>query len=447
MFFNILYIFIFLLLAPIFLLKSCVSSNFRKIFFYRLKASFLAPQALSSGDLCNKSLIWIHAASVGEVELVRHLINHLAKQWQFPYFITTNTLGGLAQAKKFNPNSFIAPLDFSCSIQNWLKKIKIKGLVLIEAEIWYNTILLASKKCPVALVNGRVQKQKGLNRMLYQMLLKRFSLVLASNQSSYDFYLSLSKNTAKKADKSQTNKTKIAYSGNLKFASSVATTSNSIQKKALQKSFQKVVQKTPKRFLAKNKNAKLFLAASLQPEELPIILDAYFQAQQKISSLYLALIPRHLEKTDLFLKNLPKNTQIITEQKKRIAENVSQKILFIPLLGILKDWYAEADAVFVGGSLCARGGQNMIEPLSLGVPTATGYNTKNFEFAMQLFLPAGSICEVYNTKELTDFIVKSIQKPNSFKKGLATAQKIIAEQSSSLAYTVQELKKLFAREN
>ena len=90
----------------------------------------------------------------------------------------------------------------------------------------------------------------------------------------------------------------------------------------------------------------------------------------------------------------------------------------------------------------------MIEPLSLGVPTATGYNTKNFEFAMQLFLPAGSICEVCNnTKELTDFIVKSIQKPNSFKKGLATAQKIIAEQSSSLAYTVQELKKLFAREN
>ena len=44
MLFNTLYILIFLLLLPFFLLKSCISKNFRKIFFYRLKASFLLPQ-------------------------------------------------------------------------------------------------------------------------------------------------------------------------------------------------------------------------------------------------------------------------------------------------------------------------------------------------------------------------------------------------------------------
>ena len=112
-------------------------------------------------------------------------------------------------------------------------------------------------------------------------------------------------------------------------------------------------------------------------------MDAYFQAQKKIHSLYLVLIPRHLEKKELFLKQLPKNTQVIT---KHLPKKIAQKILFIPLLGVLKDWYANADSIFVGGSLCARGGQNIIEPLSFGVPTATGYNTQNFEFAPQVII-------------------------------------------------------------
>ena len=351
MLFNIFYIVIFLLLFPFFLLKSCVSASFRKIFFYRLKASFFIPQVFSSQILRDKNLIWMHAASVGEVDLVRLL----QEKWQVPYFITTNTLSGLAQAKKFNPHSFIAPLDFSWAVQNWLTKIKIRGLVLVEAEIWYNTISLAAKKCPVTLINGRVQKKQGFNFRLYQKLLKQFSLILASNQSSYNFYLSLSKNTEKKVDKSKNHKPKIAYSGNLKFASSVATKPTPIQKQKLLKKL------LPTKSTTK---AKLFLAASLQPEEIPIILEAYFLAQQKISDLYLVLIPRHLEKTALFFKQLPKNTQVIS---KHPPKNISQKILFIPLIGVLKDWYANADSVFVGGSLCARGGQNIIEPLCFGI--------------------------------------------------------------------------------
>ena len=61
-------------------------------------------------------------------------------------------------------------------------------MVLIEAEIWYNTISLAAKKCPVVLVNGRNKKKKDL---LYKKLIRQFSLILASNQSTYDFYRSL----------------------------------------------------------------------------------------------------------------------------------------------------------------------------------------------------------------------------------------------------------------
>ena len=128
---------------------------------------------------------------------------------------------------------------------------------MIEAEIWYNTISLAAKKCPVALVNGRVKKKEGLNRILYKKLFSQFSLILASNQSTYDFYRSL------KLDEQQ-QKTKVAYSGNLKFASSTKTYLNSIQKKQLLK----------KLFPIKT-GAKLFLAASLQPPTKMLSAFAY----------------------------------------------------------------------------------------------------------------------------------------------------------------------------
>ena len=54
MLFNTLYILIFLLLLPFFLLKSCISKNFRKIFFYRLKASFFITTNFFSQALRSK---------------------------------------------------------------------------------------------------------------------------------------------------------------------------------------------------------------------------------------------------------------------------------------------------------------------------------------------------------------------------------------------------------
>ena len=97
---------------------------------------------------------------------------------------------------------------------------------------------------------------------------------------------------------SKNNKPKdYTYSGNLKFASICSYQINSIQKQKLLKKL------LPTKSITK---AKLFLAASLQPEELPIILDAYFKAQKKITSLYLVLIHYTLHRKRLLLVLIPK---------------------------------------------------------------------------------------------------------------------------------------------
>jgi 3-deoxy-D-manno-octulosonic-acid transferase len=52
--------------------------------------------------------------------------------------------------------------------------------------------------------------------------------------------------------------------------------------------------------------------------------------------------------------------------------------LLVDSTGELMAFYFEADVVFIGKSLCARGGQNPIEPAALGKATVMGPHMHNF---------------------------------------------------------------------
>ena len=369
----------------------------KKIFFLKIKNSFITPTS-------TKKKIWFHAASVGEVELVKKVTYYLQKD----FFITTNTLDGLKQAKIFQKHSYIAPFDFCFSIFLWKKNMKPCGLVLIEAELWANLISIMAKNTPLALINARTTP-KTSNKIIYKTLLPKFQLVIASTDKTAMFYRSLVQSP------------KIHQFGNLKFFMEENT-----------------IRKPLKKYFTKNQS--IFLASSLQPEEIPIILAAIHRVWKINQNIFLVLIPRHPQKKKKFLRYLEKEDfqTINTHPPKTIKKN----ILFLPLLGILKDWYTSADSIFVGGSLCNRGGQNMIEAIRYGIPTATGYNTKNFAFAMKLFLSKKAIVEVHNEKDLAIFIENSITHPEKFFAQRAT--KIIKEQEKSLPKTIELLNKTFS---
>lgn len=369
----------------------------KKFFFLKIKNTFITPT-------CIKKKIWFHAASVGEVELVKKITYYLQKD----FFITTNTLDGLKQAQLFQKHSYIAPFDFCFSIFLWKKNMNPCGLVLIEAELWANLVSVMAKNTPLALINARTTP-KLINKIIYKKLLPKFQLVIASTENTATFYRSLVQNL------------KIYQFGNLKFF---------MQQTPIQQSLRK--------YFAKNKF--IFLASSLQPEETPIILAAMHEVWKTNQDIFLVLIPRHPQKKKEFLQYLKNEDFQIIETHP--PKKIKKRILFLPLLGILKDWYASADSIFIGGSLCNRGGQNMIEALGSGVPTSTGYNTKNFAFAMKLFLAKKAIIEVHNEKDLVVFIQNSIAHPEKFFPQRAI--KIIKQQEGSLPKTIQLLNKTFA---
>ena len=62
------------------------------------------------------------------------------------------------------------------------------------------------------------------------------------------------------------------------------------------------------------------------------------------------------------------------------------EVLLLDTLGELLDFYAAADVAFVGGSLVAVGGHNLLEPAALGVPILTGPHNFNSEDIARLLI-------------------------------------------------------------
>ena len=63
-------------------------------------------------------------------------------------------------------------------------------------------------------------------------------------------------------------------------------------------------------------------------------------------------------------------------------------------MGEMFAYYAAADVAFVGGSLLPLGGQNLIEPIAVGVPTLIGPHTFNFAEARERAIAAGAALRV-----------------------------------------------------
>jgi 3-deoxy-D-manno-octulosonic-acid transferase len=82
-------------------------------------------------------------------------------------------------------------------------------------------------------------------------------------------------------------------------------------------------------------------------------------------------------------------------------------------MGELLFLYALADLAFVGGSLVANGGHNLLEPAALGKPVLSGPHLFNFlEIAAQL-REAGALREVADADDLAQQIEQLWRAPEA----------------------------------
>src|SRR5262245_36201243 len=111
--------------------------------------------------LSNQRSTWLHAVSVGEVNVALKLANALRElEPDLQCVLTTTTTTGFALARKAAPpwiEVMYTPLDYWPIMRRAFSVIRPARIFLIEAEVWPNLAATAhARRIPLALVNARL---------------------------------------------------------------------------------------------------------------------------------------------------------------------------------------------------------------------------------------------------------------------------------------------------
>src|SRR5262245_2219666 len=112
------------LLSPWLLFKGATDKRYR----HRLSERFgwITPS--------EKKTLWVHCASVGEVNLAKPIVARLKKSHpDLSFHVTTVTLAGRENAEKAFPDARVSyfPLDFGGSVRRAIRRIRPVGVVLV----------------------------------------------------------------------------------------------------------------------------------------------------------------------------------------------------------------------------------------------------------------------------------------------------------------------------
>ncbi|MCH2359935.1 MAG: 3-deoxy-D-manno-octulosonic acid transferase [Pirellulales bacterium] len=421
--YNFAYLVVIILASPFLIVSSIRNGKYRQGW----GAKFLGLVPRSRND---KPCIWLHAVSVGEVNLLQPILTEISlKHPDWECVISTTTLTGmnLAKRKYSQYTVFYCPLDFSWAVASAFRRIKPAMLVLVELEIWPNMIRTAHKRgCPIVIANGRLSEQSfaGYRKIsfLIRQTMRRITAVAAQNKDYASRFVSLGVDTSR-----------VHITGSIKFDGAQTNRNNEATQSLMALS-------------GLDPDVPVILAGSTQIEEETQIIQTYTELLPDHPELKLIIVPRHPERFDMvaeMLKN-QSNTWIRRSEITEPLERDSWRILLVDVIGELGAWWGSADIALVGGSFGKRGGQNMIEPAAYGAAVCFGPSTRNFRDVVQQLLDAQAAVVVHDQLELTEFVRKCLEN-KTFSENLGTrAKSLVSEQLGATTQTIDILAKAMA---
>lgn len=159
-------------------------------------------------------------------------------------------------------------------------------------------------------------------------------------------------------------------------------------------------------------NRPIWIAASTQEGEEKIILDAHNRILRVYPDAILILAPRHPERAPKVASFCESMGFELVKRTDQIPFTDKHSVYLLDTLGELQLHYAASQLAFVGGSLVKTGGQNMMEPASLGLPIISGPHTFNFMEITELLSEQKVLICVTNERELAREVCKFLSDAN-----------------------------------
>jgi 3-deoxy-D-manno-octulosonic-acid transferase len=421
--YNILFLIFFVLSSPYYFWRLRRRGDWQRDFGQRF--AIYDPSVKQA--LTNRHVIWLHAVSVGEVNLCTQIIRALEPRApNAKIVVSCTTTTGMAELRRRLPthvSKIYYPLDRRKYVRHALATINPLAIVLVEAEIWPNFLWRARDlNIPVFLANARLSDPSFPRYKKFGWLFRPLfaSLTGVGCQNEED---------AGRLRAVGCRPDAVQVVGNLKFDAATLSERRNFDVRALL------------RQLGVADDAPLLVAGSTHDGEEIILADSVRRLREKFPKLFLILVPRHFERCKEVGQKLRARgvkfiyrNEIFPGTKLRPGE---VDCLLVNTTGELKFFYEPATVVFVGKSLTAVGGQNPIEPGAQGKTIVFGPNMQNFADITRTFLKQDAAVQVKDAAALERVLGELLANPARRAELGRNAEKVVAENLGAVERTVE----------
>lgn len=365
-----------------------------------------------------RSDVWLHAVSVGEVNAAAPLVNRLRTlRPDLQLVVTTITPTGSERVRALWGDAVThvyLPYDLPGAVGRFLDRFRPALALIVETELWPNLLFgCRDRGIPTYILNARLSARSLRGYRVLGPLIRRalgsVHRVAAQSEDDARRFLELGALPER-----------MQVTGNLKFDMVAVDTGAFVDE-----------------FRAALGAARpVWIAASTHEDEESAVLSAHRALRGSHPDALLLWAPRHPERFRAAVQGARDAGFAVASRSEDRWPSADAGVFVIDTLGELLRFYACAQVAFVGGSLQAIGGHNLLEPAATGTAILSGPHLHNFADIARRLRDAGAMRIVADAEALAASLRMLFDDAAARRQLAANAARLLAEGRGALARTL-----------
>lgn len=368
--------------------------------------------------------LWVHAVSVGEVNAAVPLVNALRRaRPDLRLLVTTITPTGSERVHAAWGDAVehvYVPYDLPGAVGRFLAHYRPHAALIMETELWPSLLFgCRDHGIPAVILNARLSERslRGYRVLapLVARALRTVRTVAAQSRADGERFIRLGARPEQ-----------VLEVGNLKFDVAVPDHLAEFAAQCRQRAGGRPV----------------WIAASTHEEEEPAVIAIHRRLRARFPDLLLLWAPRHPERFRVVADAARAAGWSVSTRSRQQWPGAGDAVFVVDTLGELMSFYACADVAFVGGSLQAIGGHNLLEPAATGTAIVTGPHLHNFVEIARRLEDAGALRVVPDADGVREAMAELLGDAQARERMTTAGRALVETGRGALARTMELLQPL-----
>lgn len=315
----------------------------------------------------SKPWLWFHAASLGEFEQGRPIMERIRNEHpEYRILLTFYSPSGYEVRKNYPGADLICylPFDTLGNVRRFLNLVQPKKVFFIKYEFWPNYLTaLKNRQIPTYLISGIFRENQLFFKNyapFYRRMLDSFTHLFVQNQVSVDLLASIGRTE------------EVSISGDTRF-------DRVLEIRAAAKELPIAEQ------FAKSCKGNVLIAGSSWPKDEALFIP-YFNEHPEMK---LIIAPHEIHEEHLLTIEAQLKRPFSRYSKVSPEEAINCDCLLIDCFGLLSSIYRYGNIAYIGGGF-GTGIHNTLEAAVYGIPVIFGPNFAKFHEAKELLACGGA---------------------------------------------------------